>query len=163
MNPEALFELFLLAPIGFVEVDEDGKVEVANPAARQLLAAFTRDWSVGDLFSALGDVVPDLQARVRAFSGNRGVVLEGLELLAPGAQRGVIFSFIKVADNRFIAIVSDAASLAFARGVVSRLQQQLTAVDGAVRDYATFTVDGNGRIDSWNESAARVHQWPAND
>ncbi|MEP6764327.1 MAG: diguanylate cyclase [Gemmatimonadaceae bacterium] len=163
MNPEALFELFLLAPIGFVEVDEDGKVEVANPAARQLLAAFTRDWSVGDLFSALGDVVPDLQARVRAFSGNRGVVLEGLELLAPGAQRGVIFSFIKVADNRFIAIVSDAASLAFARGVVSRLQQQLTAIEGAVRDYATFTVDNSGRIDSWNESAARVHQWPASD
>lgn len=163
MNPEALFELFLLAPIGFVDVDEEGKVEVANPAARQLLAAFTRDWSVGDLFSALSDVVPDLQARVHAFVGNRGIVLEGLELLAPGAQRGVILSLVKVADNRFIAIVSDAASLAVARGVVSRLQQQLQAIEGAVRDYATFTVDSNGRIDSWNESAARVHQWPATD
>ncbi len=163
MNPEALFELFLLAPIGFVEVDEEGKVEVANPAARQLLAAFTRDWSVGDLFSALADVVPDLQARVRAFVGNRGVVLEGLELLAPGAQRGVTLSLVKVGDNRFIAIVSDAASLAFARGVVSRLQQQLQAIEGAVRDYATYTVDGHGQIASWNESAARVHQWPANE
>src|ERR1700712_2965434 len=101
MTPEALFELFLLSPIGFVEVDEEGKVQVANPAARQLLAPFTRDWSMLDLFSALGAVVPDLSARALAFVGSRGVVMQGVELLAPGAQRGVTLSLLKVSENKF--------------------------------------------------------------
>lgn len=163
MTPEALFELFLLAPIGFVEVDEDGKVEVANPAARQLLAGFTRDWSIGDLFAALGDAAPDLSTRARTFDSPRGVVVDSMELLAPGAQRGLTLSLIKVLENRFVAIVSDASSLATTRGFVSRLEQQLQAIEGAVRDYATFTVDASGKIDSWSASAGRVHQWSASD
>ncbi|MEP6831880.1 MAG: diguanylate cyclase [Gemmatimonas sp.] len=163
MTPEALFELFLLSPIGFVEVDEDGKVEVANPAARQLLAGFTRDWSIGDLFSALSDAAPDLSSRARTFDGARGLVIDNLELLAPGAQRGLRLSLIKVMENRFVAIVSDASALATTRGFVTRLEQQLQAIDSAVRDYASFTVDVNGKIDSWSASAARVHQFTAND
>ena len=163
MTPEALFELFLLSPIGFVEVDEDGKVEVANPAARQLLAGFTRDWSIGDLFAALSSAAPDLFTRARTFDGARGLVVDNLELLAPGAQRGLSLSLIKVMENRFVAIVSDASSLATTRGLVTRLEQQLHAIDGAVRDYATFTVDSNGKIDSWSASAGRVHQWSAKD
>lgn len=163
MTPEALFELFLLSPIGFVEVDEDGKVEVANPAARQLLAGFSRDWSVSDLFSALGSAAPDLSTRARTFDAPRGLVIDNLELLAPGAQRGLTLSLIKVMENRFVAIVADASSLATSRGFVTRLEQQLQAIDGAVREYATFTVDVNGKIDSWSASAARVHQWSAND
>lgn len=163
MTPEALFELFLLAPVGLVEVDDQGRVEVANPAARRLLGPFTRDWSMTDLFAALSELVPDVTARVRSFDGSRGVVLEGVELLAPGAQRGVTLSIVKVADNRFVAVVTDAESLAAARGVVVQLEQQLKAVDSAVRDYACFTVDLAGRIDSWNVSAERVHHWPANE
>lgn len=163
MTPEALIELFLLAPIGFVETDEDGKVDVANPAARQLLAGFTRDWTVDNLFSALGNVAPDLAARAHTFDAPRGVVVDGMELLAPGAQRGVRLSLLKVLTNRYVAIVSDATSLASARGAVARLEQQLHAIDGAVRDYATFTVDVAGLIESWSSSAARVHQWAAAD
>lgn len=163
MTPEALFELFLLSPIGFVEVDEDGKVEVANPAARQLLAGFTRDWSISDLFAALSDAAPDLSSRARTFGSTRGVVVENMDLLAPGAGRGLTLSLIKVLENRFVAIVSDASALATTRGFVTRLEQQMQAIEGAVRDYATFTVDALGRIDSWSASAARVHQWSAND
>lgn len=163
MTPEALFELFLLSPIGFVETDEDGKVEVANPAARQLLAGFTRDWSISDLFAALGDAAPDLSSRARTFEAPRGVVVDNMELLAPGAGRGLALSLIKLHENRFVAIVSDASALATSRGFVTRLEQQMQAVDGAIRDYATFTVDVHGKIDSWSTSAARVHQWSAAD
>ena len=163
MTPESLFELFLLSPIGFVEVDEDGKVEVANPAARQLLAGFTRDWSIGNLFEALGAAAPDLATRARTFDSPRGVVVDSIDLLAPGAQCGLRLFLIKTNENRFVAIVADASSLATTRGYVTRLEQQLAAIDGAVRDYATFTVDEHGKIDSWSASAARVHQWSASD
>ncbi|MEO7521720.1 MAG: sensor domain-containing diguanylate cyclase [Gemmatimonas sp.] len=72
-------------------------------------------------------------------------------------------ALIKVAEGRFIIVATDAASLADARGMGERIEQQLRAVDGAVRDYAIFTVTASGYIESWNESAERVHQWPASD
>jgi diguanylate cyclase (GGDEF)-like protein/PAS domain S-box-containing protein len=161
MTPEALLDLFVLAPVGLVEVDEDGRVEVANLAARTLLTPFTHAGSLEDLFVALGAVAPDLAARVRGFDAPRGVIIDALELLAPNAQRGVHLSLVKVAPGRIVAVVNDAGALATARGQLSRADQRLRAVEGAVRDYAIFTVDAAGIIDSWSEAAERVHQFPA--
>lgn len=161
MTPETLLDLFVLAPVGLLEVDADGRVEVANLAARRLLTPFAKDGNLDPIFEALGAVAPELGARARGYEGPRGVVVEALELLAPGERRGVHLSLIKVAEGRFIIVASDAAGLADARGACERLEQQLRAVDGAVRDYALFTVSASGYIESWNESAERVHQWPA--
>jgi diguanylate cyclase (GGDEF)-like protein/PAS domain S-box-containing protein len=40
---------------------------------------------------------------------------------------------------------------------VSRLEQRLNAVEGAVREYAIYTLDAEGRVDSWSSAAERVH------
>ena len=124
MTPEALLDLFVLAPVGLVEVDEDGRVEVANLAARTLLTPFTRAGSLDDLFVALAAVAPDLAARVRGFDSPRGVILDALELLAPGEQCGVHLSLVKVAPGRIMAVVNDAGALATARGHLSRADLQ---------------------------------------
>ncbi|MFN9202461.1 MAG: diguanylate cyclase [Gemmatimonas sp.] len=160
MTPEALLDLFLLSPGGLVEIDEVGRVEVANLAARRLLTPFTRTGSLDELFDALGAVAPDLSARVRGFGGPRGVVVDNLQLLAPGQQQGVFLSIVKVAAGRLVAVVTDAAELATAQGVIARLQQRLHAIEGAVREYAIYTLDTAGYIDSWSVAAERVHQWP---
>jgi diguanylate cyclase (GGDEF)-like protein/PAS domain S-box-containing protein len=161
VTPEALLDLFVLAPVGLVEVDEEGRVEMANLAARRLLTPFTRAGSLDDLFEALGAVAPDLSARVRGFDGPRGVIIDALELLAPGEQLGVHLSLVKVTPGRIVAVVNDAGALATARGQLSRADQRLRGVEGAVRDCAIYTVDADGVIDSWSEAAERVHQWPA--
>lgn len=160
MTPDSLLDLFLLSPVGLVEMDEAGRVEVANLAARRLLTPFTRTGSLDDLFDALGAVAPDLTARVRGFDGPRGVVVDSLELLAPGQQQGVFLSVVKVAAGRIVAVATDAAELATARGMIARLQQQLRSVEGAIRDYAIYTIDTQGLVDSWSAAAERVHQWP---
>ena len=161
MTPEALLDLFLLSPVGLVEVDESGRVEVANLAARRLLTPFTSTGSLEDLFNTLSAVAPDLPARVRGFDGPRGIVVDNLELLAPGQHHGVFLSLVKVASGRIVAVATDASELASARGLVSRLEQRQTAVEGAVRDYAIFTLDAKGLVDSWSTAAERVHQWNA--
>ena len=112
MTPEALLDLFLLAPCGIVEVDEDGRVEVANLAARRLLTPFTSTGSLDDLFAALGAVAPDLAARVRAFDGPRGLIVDSLELLAPGQHSGVHLSIVKVSTGRVVAVATDASGTA---------------------------------------------------
>ena len=163
MNPEALLDLFVLSPVGFVEVDEDGKVEVANLAARNLLTPFTRAGKLDDLFGALSSAAPDLAARVRAHGGSRGVIVDSLELLATGEARGVVLSLVKVSASRIVAVVSDASGLADARSVCSQLEQRLRSIEGAVRDYAIYTLDAEGIIQTWSEAAERVHQWAASD
>lgn len=160
MTPEALLDLFLLSPVGLVEMDEAGRVEVANLAARRLLTPFTRTGSLDDLFDALGVVAPELVSRVRGFDGPRGVVVDSVELLAPGQQQGVFLSIVKVADGRIVAVATDAAELASARGGIARLKQRLHAIEGAVREYAIYTLDTAGLVDSWSAAAERVHQWP---
>ncbi|HYW31716.1 MAG TPA: diguanylate cyclase [Gemmatimonas sp.] len=162
MTPESLLDLFVLAPVGLVETDGEGRVEVANLAARRLLTPFAQG-PLEKLFDALGAVAPELRARARGFDAPRGVVVESIELLAPGEQRGVHLSLIKVSEGRFVVVVTDAAGLADARGLTSRLEQQLRAVDGAVRDYAIYTIGTSGIIESWNESAERVHQFASSE
>jgi len=163
VTPEAFLDLFVLAPIGLVATDQDGRVEIANLAARRLLTPFTRAGSFDDLFSSLGDVAPDLAARVRGYDAARGVIVEALDLLAPGEQRGVQLAVVKVAPSQIVAIVTDAGNLAEAVGTVSRLEQRQRAIEGAVRDHAIFTVSTTGEVDSWNESAERVHHWTASE
>jgi diguanylate cyclase (GGDEF)-like protein/PAS domain S-box-containing protein len=159
VTPEALLDLFLLSPVGLVEVDENGRVEVANLAARRLLTPFTSTGSLEDLFNTLADVAPDLAARVRGFDGPRGIIVDNLELLAPGQNSGLFLSLVKVSTGRIVAVATDASSLASARGLVSRLEQRLDAVQGAVREYAIYTLDAAGNVDSWSSAAERVHQW----
>ncbi len=161
MTPEALLDLFVLAPVGLVAIDLDGHVQMANLAARRLLTPFVNAGSLENLFDALGDVMPDLGARVRAFEGQRGVIVEGLDLLAPGQSHGVQVALVKVGATRVVAVATDAGNLAEALGTVSRLEQRMRAVEVTVRDYAIFTVSRDGLVDSWNEASERVHQWPA--
>ncbi len=163
MTPEALLDLFVLAPVGMVAFDEDGRVSMANLAARQLLGPFTGGGSLDDLFLALSQVVPDLASRIRAYTAPRGVIIDGLDLLAPGAQRGVRLALVKVSDNRIVAVATDAGTLAEAVGTINRLEQRLRAIQGAVRDYAIYTISPIGIVESWNESAERVHQWSSAD
>lgn len=161
MTPEALLDLFLLSPVGLVEVDESGRVEVANLAARHLLTPFTNTGSLEDLFNSLADVAPELASRVRGYDAPRGVIVDNLELLAPGQHSGVFLSLVKVNAGRIVAVATDASSLASSRGLVSRLSQRLEAVQGAVREYAIYTLDAQGVVDSWSAAAERVHQWNA--
>lgn len=163
MTPEALLDLFVLSPVGLVEVDEDGRVEVANLAARTLLTPFTRTGTLDDLFSALASVAPDLAARVRNYSLPRGVIVESIELLAPGEARGVHLALVKVAPSRIVAVATDASGLAHARGLVAQLEQRLRAVENAVRDYAIYTVNADGHVTSWSAAAERVHHWTVAD
>jgi diguanylate cyclase (GGDEF)-like protein/PAS domain S-box-containing protein len=161
VTPEALLDLFVLSPVGLAEVDVDGRVEVSNLAARSLLAPLVSVGAIDNLWVALAEVAPEVPARARAFDASRGVVVERLEVLAPGDNRGVVLSLVKTSPDRFVAVIADATDLALARGTCVALEQQLRAVENAVHHHAILTVDANGVIQSWSESAARLHQYSA--
>ncbi len=161
MTPEALLDLFVLSPVGLAEVDDDGRVEVANLAARSLLAPFSPTGVLDNVWVTFADALPDLAARARAFESPRGVIVERVEVLALDDQRGVVVSLVKTAPGRFVLIAHDATDVAKARSELATIAQQLNAVENAIQDHAIFTVNTEGKIASWSESATRLHQFRA--
>ncbi len=162
MTPETLIDLFVLSPVGLAEVDSDGRVGVANLAANRLLALFTGGEAPEDLFAALSGVAPDLSSLVRKFAAPRGVVIENMELSGRGGHC-LYLSLVRIATGRHIAVITDVSSLTIARDAISRLEQRLLAVAEAAREYAIYTVDREGIIDSWSIAAERVHLWSASE
>lgn len=159
MTPEALLDLFVLSPVGLAEVGDDGRVEVANLAARSLLGPLSPTGTLENLWVTLAEVAPDLAMRARSFSAPRGVVVEHLEVLTAGDSRGVVVSLLRTTPERFVVIASDASDLAAARTAVTMFRQQLHAVENALQDHAVFTVSTDGQIASWSESALRLLQY----
>ena len=162
MTPEALLDLFVLSPVGMVAMDDEGQVEVANPAAKRLLHPFSRGGEIEPFFDVLSPWVGDLGSRARALDETRGVVSEAVPLLADGGH-ALLLSLVKRAPGRFVALITDAVQLAELEEQTRALSAQLRALDRGVRDYALYLVDSDGIVQSWSESAERVHQCGAAD
>jgi diguanylate cyclase (GGDEF)-like protein/PAS domain S-box-containing protein len=162
VTPEALLDLFVLSPIGMVAMDDEGQVEVANPAAKRLLHPFSRSGEIAPFFDVLSPWVGDLGSRARALEDARGVVAEGVRLLTDSGD-ALLLSLVKRAPGRFVALVTEATQLAALEEETRALTAQLRAIDRGVRDYALYVVDADGVVLSWSESAERVHQCGASD
>jgi diguanylate cyclase (GGDEF)-like protein/PAS domain S-box-containing protein len=162
MTPEALLDLFVLAPVGIVAMDDEGQVEVANPSAKRLLHPYLRGGELSPFFDVLAPWVGDLGSRARAFDEARGTVQEALPLVVDG-RAALLLTLVKRAPGQFIALVSEATQLLALQAEVRELQAQWRAVDRTVREYALYTVTSDGIVASWSESAARLHQCTAAD
>lgn len=162
MTAQGLLDVFVLSPVGMVALDDEGLVEVANPAANRLLHPFLRGGELSPMFDVLAPWVGDLGSRARAFAEEHGVVAEGIPLTT-GAGESVLLSLVKRGPGRFVALVTDAPGLAALEARERLLTSRLAAVDRSLRDHALYVVDANGTVAAWSESAERVHQMPAGD
>lgn len=108
MTPDALADLFVLAPVGLVECHDDGRIRQANLAARQLLTPFTGGAPLDDLYAALGAAAPQLRAMVQDFRGTRGVVAETLVVRPSDAGRPVRLAVVRTAPDLVAVLVHEA-------------------------------------------------------
>ena len=112
---EALVQFLYRAPIGLVQADLDGAVDMLNPMSSNLLMPLAHDGSLDNLFTVLQDVAPELRALVDAFEAPSGVVCEGLRLqlgeaAGPGAPQVLSLSLLKLDGARLMATVLDATA-----------------------------------------------------
>jgi len=164
MTTDGLLDLFVLSPVGMVALDDEGRVEVANPSAKRLLHPFLRSGDLSPFFDVLSPWVGDLGSRARSFEESRGVVQDGMLLQVSGGRGesvALLLSLVKRGTNQFIALVTDASRVAELEAETRALAAQLRAVDQGVRDYALYLVDRHGIVTSWSESSERVHQCAA--
>lgn len=162
MTPEALSELFLLSPVGLLELDATGRVVGASLSARRLLSAIaSAPEAVDNLYVLLQQTAPALGARLRGTAITRGILLDQEFLRANG--RGITLTLVALDADRLVALVADATPLAESRAEGHRLTQQVQAFHDGVREHAAYLLDTDGHIVQWSAAAERVHQWRAVD
>lgn len=169
---EALVEFLYLTPVGIIKFRPDGKVQMANPAAVQLLmplavaakaAVPDGGMSMANFYTLFDPVAPDLREGIQRFAAPFGQICDQRQVAVPGTRSILTLSINKIDPRTLVAVVQD-----ITRGIEqeSRIrddQQRFHAIFENVRDYAIATVDINGRIEEWNRSLNRLGGWDAAD
>jgi predicted signal transduction protein with EAL and GGDEF domain len=111
---EALVQFLYRAPIGLVQTDAGGAVEMLNPMASNLLMPLARDGGLDNLFAVLDGVAPQVKAMADAFEQPSGVVCDALRVplgdahSAPGVAQVLSFSLMKLDPERLMLAITDA-------------------------------------------------------
>jgi diguanylate cyclase (GGDEF)-like protein len=109
---ETLMQFLYRAPIGLVQVNLDGDVEMINPMAASLLMPLSRAGNLDNLFLTLGEVAPQLRQMVDAFTERSGAICESMRIpLVVGdtsmEPQVLSLSLLKLDAARCMAMVSD--------------------------------------------------------
>ncbi|WUR14562.1 PAS domain-containing protein [[Empedobacter] haloabium] len=157
---EALMQFLYLAPVGLVQAAPDGEIAMINPVSAQLLMPLSRDGGLANLFTALQDVAPELRTLVAQFAAPSGVICDGLHLhLHGGAGRGpqiLSLSLVKLDAARLMAVLADVTLQVQRERQLRRSDAWLNALLASGTEYALASLDGQGRIERWHDSIARV-------
>jgi diguanylate cyclase (GGDEF)-like protein/PAS domain S-box-containing protein len=159
---EALLQFLYLAPVGLVQTDLDGRVVMMNPLSAQLLLPVSPNGDLSNLFAALESVAPELRGKVASFTGERGSICESYRAqLTAGVKddkdpRYLSVTLIKLDANRLMGVLSDITQLVKQERQLRRSEAWFNAILTGITDYALTTVDGQGRVEGWNQSVGRL-------
>ncbi|WP_229419201.1 putative bifunctional diguanylate cyclase/phosphodiesterase [Pseudoduganella dura] len=107
---EALMQFLYRTPIGLLQADIEGAIDMLNPMAAQLLMPLAPQGALDNLFAIFGAAAADLRDRVARCDTPSGVVVEGLRIDAPDGRDGpqvLSLSVMKIDRNRLMAAVTD--------------------------------------------------------
>lgn len=165
---DALLQFLYLCPVGIAKLALTGHVELMNPKACQLLMPLVRTASIENLFDVLYPYAPDLKNLVDACGPRLGMISESRQLEIP-AVRGLrqemvlALTLIKVDTDSLMAVLVDISRLVEQERLIRSREERLRAIFEGIRDYAIYTLDTEGRIDTWNPSVQRVEGYEAHE
>jgi diguanylate cyclase (GGDEF)-like protein len=111
---EALVQFLYRAPIGLVQIDWAGSVELLNPMASNLLMPLVGSDGLDNLYTVLQAHAPELAAMAAAFDEPSGVICDALRVPlgdaagGPGAPEVLSISLLKLDAARLMCVVADA-------------------------------------------------------
>ncbi|WEF30686.1 sensor domain-containing diguanylate cyclase [Pseudoduganella chitinolytica] len=157
---EALMQFLYLAPVGLVQADPDGEIAMINPVSAQLLMPLSRDGGLGNLFTALQDVAPELRTLAAQFTAPSGVICDGRHVhLHGGGGTGpqiLALSLVKLDGSRLMAVLSDITLQVQRERQLRTSDTWLNTLLAGSSDYALASLDEQGRIERWHDSIGRV-------
>ena len=163
MPDSALLEFMYACPVGLVEIDWSGEIQLINPHAMKHLlpiaAATGRDMI--NLFDALQDCAPELRNLVEDYARSSGTVCENHRIVVDlrqqrdGRRKVLSCTIVRLRDDRAIATFADVT-------VQVEQERRLKLADAwfgsfldGVNDYAVLAIASDGTIESVNEAFMR--------
>lgn len=110
---ESLMQFLYRAPVGLVQTNLRGDIEMMNPKAAQLLMPLSTDGNLENLFDVLRVAVPQLTEIVQNFKPNTGSICESFRVMVVEKLRGVdtsrfiSLSMQKLETDSLMTMVSD--------------------------------------------------------
>ena len=167
---EALIQFLYIAPIGLLQARHDGEIVMVNPLCAQLLMPLSRDGDLGNLYTALESLAPDLRHRVQAFQAPHGMVCDALQLQVGRTHSGthshtqgrrkeaqvLSLTLMKLDSERLMVVLSDVTQSLKRDRELRQSQAWLNALVSGLTDYALVQLDGRGQMQEWNASIGRV-------
>ena len=116
---QTLVEFLYRAPIGLVQCDMQGEIDMLNPMSSQLLMPVVPDGDLSNLFDVFDGIAPQLRGMAAGFERSSGVVCEALRVQvnsaletgidARHAPQVLSISLLKLDPGRLMAVVIDAS------------------------------------------------------
>ncbi|WP_312439897.1 bifunctional diguanylate cyclase/phosphodiesterase [Janthinobacterium sp.] len=116
---QTLIEFLYRAPIGLVQCDVHGEIDMLNPMSSQLLMPVAPEGDLSNLFDVFDGIAPQLRVMAAAFERSSGVVCEALRIPVNGMQETgmdarhapqvLSISLLKLDTGRLMAVVIDAS------------------------------------------------------
>ena len=154
---EELYELLYLLPVGVVAFDSTGSIIRATPLSVQLMNPFVTPSDIGNAFNLLAPLAPDLRALIAADELGTVVLANHRSTLeANGSVITVELSVHRPRPGYHVAVISDVTELMRREHELQRERDRVRLIVEMVREYAIYTIDRAGLIDSWNASGERL-------
>ena len=164
---ESLLQFLYLCPVGVIRLTCSGQIEMMNAKATQLLMPIARELSLGNVFELFSDYAPELRNLVEGFGRPQGTICENhqIELPADAPRRACVLAatIIKIDGDTLMMVITDITRLVEQERMIRAREERLRAIFDGIRDYAIYTLDKDGRIDSWNQSVQRVEGYRSQD
>ncbi|MES2009994.1 sensor domain-containing diguanylate cyclase [Cupriavidus basilensis] len=156
---EELLTFLYMSPAGILRIDAAGNVAMANPKAAQVLMPISRTGSLDNLFTVFEDLAPELRSMAATFAHERGYICENHRIFLPTRKQQepnvLSCSMLRVARDCTMVVLTDISKVVAQERSLKQTESWLAAVYSAVNDFAFFSLDATGRIDSWNQSGQR--------
>ena len=163
---ESLLGFFYMCPVGILQIDRQGTVQMLNPMAAQLLMPIRPDAVIENLFDALERCAPDLRNLVAFYTEPTGRICDNRRLfvgIVDGQSRILSCTLLKTSADCIMAMLDDISLMVAKERRLSEADTWMAAIFSNVNDFACFSLDSAGMINSWNPSGVRQTGFSAED
>ena len=158
MVDDELLRFLYMCPVGLLRTAASGDVQIINPQAAQLLMPLTRTRALQNLFDALESCAPELRGLAARFPAASGSICDQHRITissnGPG-PRVLACSLLKIDADCLMAVLQDVTKQVDQERQIRQSEAIYAALLAGVHDFAMFSLDQDGNIDSWNVSCER--------
>ena len=150
------------APIGLIETNLAGDIQLANPLSLDLLRPLTNGRTIDNLFDVLRPMAPDLRERATTFHATSGTICDKFQMMVDAGVQGrhdatvLALTLIRLDADHLMAVLTDISATVQRERDLRESQAWVNTMVTGISDYATVLLDSEGRIQSWNPTIARV-------